>query len=831
MTGASPAGAARPYPGPASFQDREQDRLVFFGREQESELLLNLVLGAPLTLLFSRSGLGKTSVVNAGLMDPLRKRSYFPVVARLTHDPTGGPLTSVFECIRRSAERDGVTIGGDPPQSSLWEYFHSATFTRGGEPARPILILDQFEELFTVIRERGEAARSYRQSGGDPVRRQLLQRQYAEVVASLDAAEHWEDRFVRELADLVRRRVPDAIRADGMRRLDQMDRKDPARAGIVSLLYEGAVPNVKVVLSIREDYLPELHSLRMQIPDVFRNALRLEPFTVDQARRAIELPSQKKEVLGDDTFTFAEGVIDEMVKFLRMQHIGGRIVQGETIEPVQLQIVCDELNRRRRHKGLHEITLATLHGKGGMRRILQDYVRGVFRKLPIVRLGWSARRMSPSFTNLVLVHRARAAARTMCEKALITGSGHRNSLIVDEIKRRFGVPLRDLARLVDERLLRMEPRLNNYFYELSHDTLIAPVRDNMRHRRNVRWAVMGMLALLPFIAVGVDQIVRAGVERAETSPDFRMLRATQLSPQVRSAALQRLASRSFTNFRALSLQSLSLTGLSAPYAMFDGSKLGGADLRGAVLTRASFVDADLTHARLRRADLTGAALTRAQLDSCDLTQARLEHTDVTGATLGRAVLAQSAWWLAYGWSASQIDSLRDRWPPEVIVTSSGYREQVERLTTQLRDNPSREDSATTFNELAWHRTVHGAELDKALAEVERSLALEPGEHNALDTKGYILLQLRRPAEAVKYLKASVAADTNVRADVYPGENYYHLALALERTDDRAQADSNFAAAERFGYQPTYETVFTPRLRPASEPARKPAKLPRLIRVR
>ncbi len=830
MTDASPA-AARPYPGPASFQDREQERLVFFGREQESEVLLNLVLGAPQTLLFSRSGLGKTSLVNAGLLHPLRQRGYFPVVARLTHDPTGGPLASVFECIRRSAEHDGVTIGGNPPRSSFWEYFQSANFARGTEPARPVLILDQFEELFTVIRERGEAARSYRQSGGDPVRRQLLQRQYADVVASLETAEHWEDRFVRELADVVRRRVPEAIRAEAMRRLDQMDRSDPARPAIVSMLYEGAVPDVKVVLSIREDYLPELHSLRTQIPDVFRNALRLEPFTVDQARRAIELPSQKKEVLGEDTFTFGAGVVDEMLDFLRMQRIGGRTVHGDTIEPVQLQIVCDELNRRRRHKGLHEITVAALRGRGGMKRILQDYCRGVFRKLSIVRLGWNTRRLRPSFTNLLLVHRARAAARTMCEKALITSSGHRNSLIVDEIKRRFGVPERDLTRLVDERLLRMEPRLNNYFYELSHDTLIAPVRDNMRHRRNVRMAIVGVLALLPFLAVGLDQIAKAGIERAETSPDFRILNDTQLHLQVRSAALRRLASQSYTSFQNLSLQSLPLTRLSAPYAMFDGSELNGTDLRGAVLTRASFVGANLTNARLRRADLTGATLNRAQLDGCDLTQARLDHTDVTGATLGRAVLEQSAWWLAYGWSASQIDSLRTRWPPEVIVTSSGYREQLERLMTQLQDNHNREDSATTFNELAWHRTVHGAELDKALAEVERSLVLEPGEHNALDTKGYILLQLRRPDEAVKYLKASVAADTNVRADVYPGENYYHLALALERTGNREQADSDFAAAERFGYQQTYETVFTPRLRPASEPARKPPKLPRLIRSR
>ena len=54
-----------PWPGLESYEEDAQ--YFFFGREHKVEELLNKVLDAPVTVLFGRSGLGKTSLLQAGL--------------------------------------------------------------------------------------------------------------------------------------------------------------------------------------------------------------------------------------------------------------------------------------------------------------------------------------------------------------------------------------------------------------------------------------------------------------------------------------------------------------------------------------------------------------------------------------------------------------------------------------------------------------------------------------------------------------------------------------------------------------------------------------------
>ncbi|MCP4264476.1 MAG: hypothetical protein GY777_02690, partial [Candidatus Brocadiaceae bacterium] len=66
------------YPGPHSFQDTETDRHRFFGRKQEQKEIVNKVLSVDLMILFGKSGLGKTSLLNASVFPELRKRNFLP---------------------------------------------------------------------------------------------------------------------------------------------------------------------------------------------------------------------------------------------------------------------------------------------------------------------------------------------------------------------------------------------------------------------------------------------------------------------------------------------------------------------------------------------------------------------------------------------------------------------------------------------------------------------------------------------------------------------------------------------------------------------------------
>lgn len=54
-----------PYIGPRYFQEEEKD--YFFGREEESKILMGLVLARRVVLLFAKSGVGKSSLLRAGL--------------------------------------------------------------------------------------------------------------------------------------------------------------------------------------------------------------------------------------------------------------------------------------------------------------------------------------------------------------------------------------------------------------------------------------------------------------------------------------------------------------------------------------------------------------------------------------------------------------------------------------------------------------------------------------------------------------------------------------------------------------------------------------------
>ena len=62
-----------PYKGLASFEDSELDALLFFGREREIAAVAANVLANRLTVLYGPSGVGKSSLLGAGVARRLRE--------------------------------------------------------------------------------------------------------------------------------------------------------------------------------------------------------------------------------------------------------------------------------------------------------------------------------------------------------------------------------------------------------------------------------------------------------------------------------------------------------------------------------------------------------------------------------------------------------------------------------------------------------------------------------------------------------------------------------------------------------------------------------------
>src|SRR4051812_18738103 len=86
-----------PYKGLAPFEDSDLDALLFFGRERESEIIAANLIAARLTVLYGPSGVGKSSVLRAGVAHRLRQEHDLQVVVFSTW--TGDPVAALIEAV------------------------------------------------------------------------------------------------------------------------------------------------------------------------------------------------------------------------------------------------------------------------------------------------------------------------------------------------------------------------------------------------------------------------------------------------------------------------------------------------------------------------------------------------------------------------------------------------------------------------------------------------------------------------------------------------------------------------------------------------------------
>src|SRR5262252_7810721 len=295
MSEAQLADPEHPWIGLAPFT--ESDSKFFAGRGEEIDKLLRLVRRDTLTLLYGVSGLGKTSLLQAGLFSALRAEDYLPVPIRLDYvDGAAPPAQQVLSAIAKASNDANVEAPVPLPGETLWEYFHRESnhfWSPRNDLITPFLVFDQFEECFTLGRE--TAGRERRGAA-----------------------------FTSELADLVENRPPAALRSDPQRARDFSFKPRP----------------LKVLLAMREDYLADLDRIRSQFRALAQNRLRLLPMGERQAREVIDLGGP----------LLAPGVADRIVTFVAG---GAAASDGEelAVAPALLSLVLRELNERRLTRG------------------------------------------------------------------------------------------------------------------------------------------------------------------------------------------------------------------------------------------------------------------------------------------------------------------------------------------------------------------------------------------------------------------------------------------------------------------------------------------------
>jgi hypothetical protein len=141
-----------PWPGLHEFDERS--RYFFNGREEETAALFRLVSDAPLTVLYGRSGLGKTSLLQAGLFPRLRQAQFLPVYVRLDPRSSDAPLMDqALHAFKVELQVEGIDHPTLGPGETLWEYLHRADlelWSGQNHLLTPVFIFDQFEEMFTL---------------------------------------------------------------------------------------------------------------------------------------------------------------------------------------------------------------------------------------------------------------------------------------------------------------------------------------------------------------------------------------------------------------------------------------------------------------------------------------------------------------------------------------------------------------------------------------------------------------------------------------------------------------------------------------------------------
>ena len=323
----------QPWLGLDSFS--EGTRKFFHGRDEEVAELARRVLRKPLTVLFGQSGLGKTSILRAGLVPRLRPEGFCPVYLRVDYG-TGSPppAEQLKQAVVRETSAAGrwTQTGVAVPGESLWEFLHhrdDVLRDAEGRVLTPLLIFDQFEEIFTLAQ------------GDDVGRARAAQ-------------------FIGELADLVENRPPRALEA----RLDEDD--------TLAERFDFARCDYRVLIALREDYLAHLEGLKAEMPSITQNRMRLARMTGAQALDAVVKPGGT---------LVSQEVAEAIVRFVA----GGAELRNAEVEPSLLSLICRELNNARIAQGRREISADLLAGSHAgilaefYQRALADQPAGVRR--------------------------------------------------------------------------------------------------------------------------------------------------------------------------------------------------------------------------------------------------------------------------------------------------------------------------------------------------------------------------------------------------------------------------------------------------------------------
>lgn len=438
------------YPSVRAFLKSEAS--LFMGRDKEVRLLFNKVVAEKMVLLFARSGIGKSSLINAGLVPLLESRGFLPVQIRMsaTNDPADTPLQIFRNFISDYVDQkkfdqftEDLRNTGFKHEPGLWAYFKCCTFPLA---FTPVLIFDQFEQFF----------------GFDtPMQDQFLQ-QFNQLMSEFIPDEYWEWYISNQHEDI----------------------KERYRSILVQ-------PELKVVFAIRSDKIFEMNRLSQFIPAVLRNRFELYPLEEDEAREAIREPARKENeaLYTSPRFEYDKLLLDGIIANLKGQN--------NVIETTQLQIICSEIENKiiipRKAEGKikpgYTVTLKDLDSIGGIKKIIKSFYQNQIKCVGDDALQELARILIVDNLYDQNGHSRKILFKEAVVNILNTSKESSELIKLDKTKKLMSLDNEKfINKLLDLRLIREDYRENRKFYEISHDYLLNVIYLSAEDRKRKKLA-------------------------------------------------------------------------------------------------------------------------------------------------------------------------------------------------------------------------------------------------------------------------------------------------------------------------------------------------------
>lgn len=336
----TPSGRPYRYPGVQPFTTAQSK--VFFGRDLDIADLYRLIRREALVVLYGKSGLGKSSLLNAGIVPhSLQEAEYEPVVIKFgawTEGKTDTPLDLTKAYLNAGQAPSPTLQPLLPEEDSLWRCAKNRQLNGAG---RPLLLFDQFEELFT-----------YPEAAIQAFRQELAELLHTEL-------------------PLRYRRLLDAGAAPNLSEAEEDALETPLEA--------------RIVFAIRSDRMHLLHQLADTLPNILRHLYELRALRAEDARAAIVEPAQKTGEFCTPSFTWAAPALANLLGYLQDPDDDNRV------EAILLQLLCQYFEEKLvEQQGLTQIEARHL---GELEQIIENYYHDKLGSLPNERSRSAARKL------------------------------------------------------------------------------------------------------------------------------------------------------------------------------------------------------------------------------------------------------------------------------------------------------------------------------------------------------------------------------------------------------------------------------------------------------